>query len=164
MTEHGNTGMTCPITGCPVKKIIIGTVVVAVVTFLFDWIFHGMLLKPDYEATAALWRPEAEMQAMTTFCLIYHFVLAFGVSALYCYFAKSSECKGACPNKGMKFGFFIGLILGISHFASYIWMPIPLELAIKWLVGSIVWGVIVGYVLAMMCSKCKDTGSCSATK
>ncbi len=160
MTENEKTEMTCPITGCSLKKILIGTVVVAVVTFLFDWIFHGMLLKADYEATAALWRPQAEMQGMMSFCIIYHLVLAFGVSALYCYFAKGRECKGACPNTGTKFGLLLGLILGITNFAAYIWMPMPLELAIKWLAGSIVWGVIVGYVLSMLCSKCKDS-SCS---
>lgn len=153
MTENDKTGMTCPITGCPIKQILITTLVVGIVTFIFDWVFHGMLLRPDYEATAALWRPEAEMQGMMSYCIFYHVVLAFGVSALYCYFAKNKDCQGKCPNTGMKFGFLVGLMLGISHFASYIWMPIPLELAVKWLVGNIVWGLVIGYVLSMLCKK-----------
>lgn len=147
-------GMVCPLTGCPIKNILIATVVTFIVTMAFDWLLHTQLMMADYTATAAMWRPEAEMNAMMGVCIFYHAVLSFGVAALYCFTSKSSSCGGACAVRGMKFGFLLGLILGISHFASYIWMPIPMDMAIKWLGGSIAWGVIIGYVLSLVSSKC----------
>lgn len=157
MSESNSEGLTCPLTGCPVKKVLITTIVTFAVTMAFDWLFHGKLMMADYTATASMWRPEADMKAMTDVCILYHAVLAFGVAGLYCYFSKHTECGGACPGKGIRFGFLLGLILGISQFAGYIWMPIPLAMALKWLGGSIAWGVITGYVLSLVCGKC---GAC----
>lgn len=153
MTEE-NKGLVCPITGCPIKHVLIATVVAMAVTYGFDFVYHGMVLKPDYEATKALWRPEAEMMSMMNICIVYHLVLAFGVSALYCLFSKNSACGGACSKTGIKFGLLLGLIVGIIHFSSYIWLPMPMDLAIKWLGGSLAWGVLVGYALSIVASKC----------
>lgn len=150
-------GMTCPLTGCPIKKVLITTIVAFVVSMAFDWVFHGIYMKDAYLATASMWRSDEEMKGMMNFCLIYHGVLAFGVAALYCMFSKSSDCKGSCPKRGIKFGFLVGLILGISHFASYIWMPIPLEMALNWLAGSVAWGVILGFVLSLLSRCCNKS-------
>lgn len=147
-------GLTCPITGCPVKHILIATVAVFAVTFAFDWLYHGVYLKDMYEATAAIWRPKAEMDAMMGVCLVYHAVLAFGVSALYCMMAKNCACGGGCPKTGMRFGLLLGLVIGIVHFSSYIWLPISMDLALRWLGGAVVWGVLTGYVLSLVKSKC----------
>lgn len=147
-------GPVCPLTGCPIKNILIATVAVFAVTFGFDFLFHGMLLKGDYEATASLWRPKAEMEAMMGVCMFYHAVLAFGVASLYGFATKNSPCCGGCSKTGIKFGLLLGLIVGIGMFSSYIWTPMPLDLAIKWLGGSLAWGVITGYVLSLVAGKC----------
>ena len=147
-------GLTCPVTGCPISKVLVATIVAFVVTMGFDWVFHGIYMKEAYEATADMWRPVEEMEKFFHFCLIYHAVLAFAVGGLYCWIAKSASCGGKCQKTGLRFGFFVGLIVGISHFSSYIWMPIPLDMAVKWLVGSVVWGLLLGLVLSLLCRMC----------
>lgn len=147
-------GMVCPITGCPIKKVLMATIVTFLVTMAYDWVFHGIYMMPDYQATASMWRTEAEMQSLFNICILYHAVLAFGVAGLYCFVGKNASCGGACLKTGLRFGLLLGLIIGISHFASYIWMPIPMAMAVKWLAGSVVWGLIVGFVLSLLSKKC----------
>lgn len=154
MDANNQGGMTCPITGCPIKKVLIATVVAGLVTFVYDWFVHGVLLKADYAATAALWRPMADMEAMWQVCVIYHVVLAFGVAGLYCFMGQKSDCGGSCTKMGATFGLLLGLIMGITHFSSYIWLPMPLGLALKWLAAGVIWGVLIGFVLSRFCTTC----------
>lgn len=148
-----NKGLTCPITGCPVKHILLATLGVFLVTYGFDFLYHGVLLKGDYMATASLWRTEADMKANWPVCLLYHFVLSFGIAGLYCFVGKKSSCGGACPATGVKFGLLLGMILGISAFSAYIWLPMPLGLAVKWLVGNVILGVLLGFILSRISGK-----------
>jgi hypothetical protein len=150
MSEESK-GLMCPITGCPMKKIAIATVIVFIVSFIYDWLVHGMLLHADYEATAALWRPMAEMQGLMKYAILYHAVLAFGTAALYCYSMKSADCGGACRGKGLRFGLLLGIIIGISHFSAFIMLPMPLSLAVKWFVAGLGWGLVQGFALSCAC-------------
>lgn len=149
--------------------------VVAVFAFLFgyDWLVHGQLLKADYEATASLWRSQEEMQKMFVWCIAYHAALAI---VLTCWFKKVRACHAACKTEcsteaattccpiksgGLCFGMKVGLLLGITHASSYIWLPIPAALAIKWFIASLVQGMGAGVVLGMLCKgKSCGTGAC----
>lgn len=143
-------GMCCPITGCPIKHILFTTAVAFFVMFGFEWVFHGIYMMPDYEATASLWRSEAEMQELFHICLIRKALMALAIGGLFCWLGKG--CGGIkCPVKGAKFGLLIGLMLGASMFGSYLWIPIPMDMAIKWLVGDMLMGVLVGGILAITC-------------
>lgn len=164
MTEEKQCGPVCPITGCPISKVLMMTIVTALVAFGFDWLVHGNLLKADYAAYASLWRPEETMQAFLPYCILYHVVFAFAISGLYCFVAKGSACKGACPMTGIKFGLLVGLMLGITDFAAYIWLPMEnTDLVIKWLIAGIVRGVLLGYVLSMLCKQCCKKSACEKT-
>ncbi len=72
---------------------------------------------------------------------------------------EQSECKIGgkhCPIKfGVCFGALIGLLMGVQCAGSYIWMPIPGELAVKWFIGDLVQGIVIGVVLALICH-CKQ--------
>lgn len=148
-------GMCCPITGCPVKHVLLAAVLVFAVMFGFEWLFHGVYMMPDYEATADLWRSEEEMMGMMHICIIRKALMALAIAGLFCWLGR--DCGGIkCPVKGAKFGLLIGLLLGASMFGSYVWMPIPLDMAVKWLVGDVVMGVILGAALGLACGKmCK---------
>lgn len=166
MTENKKCGLVCPITGCPIGQILITTLIVGIVAFAFDWMVHGNLFKADYEATASLWRPQAEMEAMFPFCILFHGLFAFGTAALYCFFAKGACCGGKCPMTGVKFGLLLGLIVGIGHFSIYMMVPMTsMDLPIKWLIADIVRGVLMGYVLSLSLKKfgCCDKGACETS-
>lgn len=144
-------GMRCPITGCSIKKIILAWIAVFVTIFAYEWAFHGMYMMPDYEATASMWRDGAGMQELLHIAWIRQAVLAFVIGGLYCWVSKAEH--GCCTKFGIKFGAMIGLILGISSFGLYLYLPIPYEMALKWLIGETLMGVVIGIVLAFM-GKC----------
>ena len=142
-------------------KCLFPIAAVFAVLFGFQWVFHGIYMMPQYEATASLWRPKEEMEKMMWICIGTKLVMAFAISCLFCWMAKGSSCGGRCLKKGAKFGFKIGLLLGAHDYASYMWLPIPREMAASWFVGDVIMGVLIGVVLALVCRMCKPQ-SCNA--
>jgi hypothetical protein len=129
-------------------KFFIAIVVAFVALFGFDWIFHGTIMMDSYKATAAMWRPEVEMQSYVWVCIVRQIVTAIIFACLFCTCLKT--CGGCCPvMKGMKLGLKLGLLLGIAAFGTYAWMPIPMEMALAWLAGETIKGVFVGAVLGV---------------
>ncbi len=143
----------CPICGCPVKDVLIATILAFLVIFLFEWGFHGVYMMPDYEATKELWRSPEAMQELFHFSVIGQLIRALAVGGLFCWASKS--CAIRCPSKGTKFGLLIGLLSAGMSVGSYAWMPVPLEIPLKWAAGEIVMGVVIGVVLAVAFRKMK---------
>ncbi len=143
-------------------KCLVPVAVVFAVMFAFDWVFHGMIMMPQYRETAALWRPEAEMGNYWWVCIITKIVMASVITCLFCCVSRGTEHCGKCTNSGAKFGFKIGLLLGIFQWSSYSWLPIPMQMAVFWLVGYVALGVIIGVVLAYLARRCKGEENKSA--
>jgi len=164
---ENNTG--CPIKGC-IGKLLCTAVVVFIILFIMGYLIHHVWLMPIYQATASLWRHMDQMKDMMPLMLGYYAALSIVIAALFCKVKKGkmaviaaegseAECKIAgknCPIKfGICFGAIIGLFMGVLHAGSYIWTPIPSELAIKWFIGDLVQGIVIGVVLALLCH-CKN--------
>jgi len=155
----------CKMKAC-VKPMIISVLAVLVTLFATEYLIHGIWLMPLYQQTASLWRPMSEM-GMFPWCIIRLLALSFIYSALYCKCkkAKPEACdidgKKQCPiQHGLCFGILLGLLIGTMMASSYLWMPVPGELAIKWFIGGLGQGILVGLVLSCICSKKK--GECQA--
>lgn len=148
--EQAKQGLTCPLTGCPFEKLLLSTVAVFITIFAFEWVFHGMYMMPVYEATASLWRTMEESQSLMHYSLIRTFVAALMISALYCWGSKATGCHGGGLVFGLRFGLVIGLLLGGWEFSTYVWMPIPFDMAVSWLVGCVIMGVLIGIVLSLL--------------
>lgn len=124
-------------------RFVLCTVVLAIFTFIYCMVVHGHLLMPYYNATAALWRPEAEMQQMFVWCLVYKLVLGAAITLL---FTRNYEGKGL--EEGVRFGFYIGFLMGVLAAGWYMILPIPGTLAVAWLIDGIVYGILSGVLLA----------------
>ena len=127
------------------KKLILAVVAVFIAWSILDFIFHGLLLRSTYEATANLWRPMDQMNML----LMYFVTLVFTVCFVLIYGLLVGQKSLA---SGIRFGALFGLATGISMgFGSYSYMPIPLTLAWSWFLGSwleaIVAGAIVGAIV-----------------
>lgn len=154
---------------CPVQCAI-SFIAVLVFLFAYDWLVHGHLLMADYQATASLWRPEAEMQALWPWCIAYHVALAAVITCFFKKFKKGmaaccpESCETRCPIKsgGVCFGMKVGLILALSHSVNYIWLAIPGDLAVKWFAAYLIQGIGAGAVLGIV-SGGKGKGSCATT-
>ena len=138
--------------GCPIKCFFIPVIAVAVVIFVFEFLFHGKFMMPHYDATAELWRKQGEM--LMHISVIRILVVSCVLTMMYCCFSKAPSCSGKCPGTGVKFGLMVGLLLGIWDFGAYAWMPVPMHIPLFWLGGDVVMGILVGVTLSMICRMC----------
>ena len=127
------------------KRTILAIIAVFIAWSILDFLIHGLILRPTYEATANLWRPMAEMKM----ALMYFVTLVFSICFVTIYGLMVGQ---KTLLSGIKFGILFGLATGITMgFGSYSYMPIPLSLAWSWFFGSwieaIAAGVIVGAIV-----------------
>jgi predicted DNA repair protein MutK len=128
-----------------IKKSILAVVAVFIAWSVMDILIHGVMLKNIYVATASMWRPEAEMKMGAMYLV--------GLVAAIC-FVGIYACVVNPKSMGaaLRFAFLFGLGVGISMgFGTYCVMPIPLNLAIGWLLGTVaealVGGLLVGLIV-----------------
>ena len=144
MTKKEDT-KTCPITPCSLKGFLLPTIVVFGVIFIFELLFHGNLMRPHYLATASLWRGPEEIESLFHISLIRTIIASSIIVILYNCICKVNDAS--CCVSGTKFGLLIGLLLGIWDFGAYSYLPIPMEIALSWLLGNIVMGMLIGISL-----------------
>ena len=140
--------MCCPISGINVPRFLIMTIAGFAFVFGFDFAVHHHLLMDLYKQTSNLWRPEETMGDYFPLMLGYQFLL---VVVLGYIFTRNFEGKGI--GEGLRFGLALGVLLGLSAAASYIWMPIPLELALSWAIAGLLQAVGLGVIYALLYKK-----------
>lgn len=126
------------------KTFWFGWVAVYIVMQVIGFVIHGVLMTDTYEALAAVFRPKEEMASMMGIMFVSSAVGLF----LFCYiFTKGYEGKGIM--EGVRYGALMGLFLGIpTSIDAYVIYPITQELAMIWLVSSVVGLAIGGAVFA----------------
>jgi hypothetical protein len=127
------------------RKFILAVLAVFVAWSILDFIIHGVLLQPTYQATAQLWRPVAQMKMG-----LMYFVTFIGAATFAGLYAVLVSPKS--PASGLKYGFLFGIATGFPMgFGTYSFMPVPLTLALTWFMGSlleaIAGGLIVGAII-----------------
>jgi hypothetical protein len=129
------------------KTLLIGTIAVFVVWTVMDIVIHGMLLMSTYEQTAALWRPMEEMKQS-----VLHATTL--VSALFFAVIYVQGFAGGGVRKSLLFGVYFGMAVGVSMgFGTYSVQPIPLSLAVSWLLGTLAEAVVGALVLHWVCGR-----------
>lgn len=124
------------------KRIWIGTAVVFVVIALLDLVINMVVMADDYAATAALWRPEAEMKVW-----LFYVVYAFTAFFFTLIFSKGYEGKGIA--EGARYGFYVGMLMAVPMaYGSYAAMPIPYGFALKWFLSGLLEYIVAGIALA----------------
>jgi hypothetical protein len=131
------------------KKILLGTVVVFVIIEVLDFLIHSIILAPAYAATQSLWRPDM-MDKMWIMYLV-ALVVSFFFSLI---FSKGYEGKGIV--EGVRFGFYIGVMLGVGMaYGTYAMIAIPYSLALQWFLYAILEYMIAGIGVALVFGKKK---------
>ncbi len=126
------------------KRTIWAVIAVFIALSILDFFIHGVLLKSAYQATANLWRPEAEMKMplMSAVTLIFSICFVF----IYSYLIEPKS-----STKGLQFGFIFGIGTGVSMgFGSYCYMPISLGLAFSWFIASFVEMTVAGIIVGLV--------------
>lgn len=126
------------------KRTIWAVVAVFIAWSILDFILHGVILRPTYEATASLWRPMEQMNMP----LMYFVTLVYSTCFVLIYALLVGQKSLAT---GLRFGTLFGLAAGIGMgFGSYSYMPIPLMLAWSWFFGSWIEAIAAGAIVGAM--------------
>ncbi len=140
--------MHCPCSGVNIPRFLLSVVAGFIFVFGLDFVVHQNLLVELYEQTKDLWRFE---ETMAEFFPLYlgHSLLLVVITGFI--FTRHFEGKGVC--EGLRFGAMIGVLLALMSSCSYIWMPIPLALALGWAVSGFATGLGLGVIYSLIYRK-----------
>lgn len=126
------------------KTFWIGTVVVYVAMQALGYVIHEVMMGDTYEALAAIFRPQAEMQSMMMIMM----ASAALTTLVFCYiFTRGHEGKGIM--EGVRYGALIGLLLaGPSAIDLHVIFPVPGNVAMIWAISGIASLAIAGAIFA----------------
>jgi hypothetical protein len=109
-----------------------------------DYVFHGQILADDYRQTAELWRPTGEVK-MGLYLLVV-LLVAVLFNAIYTLLVRPRSVRNA-----LLYGALFGLAGGISYgYGMYAFMPLPHDMAVTWLITTLVEGVLGGLALGFI--------------
>src|SRR5690349_15332962 len=86
------------------KRGFIAFIVAFVFIFFFGFFWHGILMKPMYQATASMWRTDADFNDHFLILILGHAIVAFAFTGLY-------VSKVGINSAGIGFGY--GIVIGI---------------------------------------------------
>ena len=120
---------------------------VFVFVFLYEWLFHGVVLKKTYTASQSLWRlpKDCVWQALIS-----------GQALLAVIFSLFYALCGAGTGleAGLLFGVMLGAVMAPHHLMMYAVVPYPPKLVMAWIAGGVlemgVCGAIVGWIYVVV--------------
>lgn len=128
---------------------LMSALILAVVIFLFDSVYHGFLLSDSYIKTAHLWRSGEEMGKYFPFNIAIYLVSSILIVTLFKKFVLISD-KKLLLYRSFEFGLIFGSLIGLVLLGFYAYMPIGLGLAFAWFFGSFLHGVIIASILYLL--------------
>lgn len=129
-----------------IGRLFLTVIVGFVYIFATDFVIHALWLTGAYKATAALWRPEAEMQ--TRFLWMLGAQLLCSVAFMYIW--ARTGWRRRSVGDGAVFGFWMGLFQQIMSIVLYVVTPMPLGLATKWFLAGVLQTVLLGALAALV--------------
>ncbi len=119
-------------------------------------ITHQGVLEPHYKATALFWRPELrsdppDMAALMPLWIGVGLLVSFVTAGVYGVFRNA--LSGAGWQRGLKFGFVIGLLYAGMHASLYGVFNLPSFIWLVWALEGMVLAVIAGAALGAVAQK-----------
>ena len=128
------------------KKIVISSVVLFVVSMLLGFVVHATLLHGDYEASG-LMRSAEDQESKFGFMLLGHALIAVGFTLIY---RRGREDK-PWLGQGVRFGLVWAVASLIpSYFIYYAVMPFELTLILKQIVFDTIAVTLLGITAAFV--------------
>jgi hypothetical protein len=117
------------------KRGFLAFIVAFVFIFFFGFVWHGILMKPMYNLTPALWRTEPIFPIL----ILGHAVLAFAFTGLY-------VSKVGINSAGIGFGY--GIVIGIFacgvNIIRFAVEPLTTNILFMWFAGDLICFAIMG--------------------
>ncbi|HEX7515808.1 MAG TPA: hypothetical protein VF345_00830 [Chthoniobacterales bacterium] len=128
-----------------IKRLILAIIAGWVVIFATDFPIHEIWLKPVYEATKPLWRPDNEMHTRVCWMFFAQFLIA---ATFVIVWAKGFA--GRSIGTAVAFGLLMGVFQQTWVIILFVVMPMPAELAVKWFFSGLAQAVLLGIVTSLV--------------
>ena len=125
------------------QRYVLATLGAFLFVFVFEFLWHGWLMRGMYDATITVWRPQNESNMAYVFAaqILFAAILAY----IYTRVGKHLACR-----RGIAFGFFAGLLLAAPQLGTYCYLPIPLTITLMWMVAEFLKCLGAGITIAMI--------------
>jgi len=128
------------------KKFIIAVIVVFVVTMLFGFVNHGLVLHDEYLATG-LFRPDEDAVNYFHWMLIAHVVMSVAIVWIY---QRGREDKPWLA-QGLRFGFWLAMLMVVPiYMIYYAVQPLDGMLVVRQIVYDTIGLLVTGAVVAFL--------------
>jgi hypothetical protein len=128
-----------------IPRLLLAIVVAFVIIFGTDMLIHGMWLKPDYDATKLIWRPESEMNARIGWMFVAQITCAATFVLIWAW-----GFSGGSIGTAVMFAVVMGMFQGIWVLVNYTIIPMPGELAVKWYFSGLAQAVLIGIATSLI--------------
>jgi len=118
-------------------------VVAFIFIFLFGYLWHGVLMKPAYQETSALWRPDPDFQSHFAILILGHLLIAFAFTGLYI-----SQIGDRGIGNGVGYGIVIGMLCSGANLIRFATEPITGKILGMWIAGDLIMFAIMGAIVA----------------
>ncbi|MFP4313974.1 MAG: hypothetical protein ACLFR0_06580 [Alphaproteobacteria bacterium] len=106
------------------------------------------MLVDIYDDTAFLWRSPEDVADKIPLTLTIQFLFSAFMCVLYAYYTPQ-----ATLGQGLRFGFALGLLLGLIQMGTYTYMPISFLLTWLWFSGTFFQCLTMGAIIGLIYKK-----------
>lgn len=130
------------------KRFWICGIVVGMAALSCGFLVHGLLLRADYQALAALYRSPEEANARAAWILPAYALLGLSMTWLYRRMPASDDVDLA---RGARFGLAVALASCVPwHMLAFVGQPLPLSLMLRQVAFDAAAMVLLGMLLAWL--------------
>ena len=130
-------------------RLLLAIVAVFAGVWVTDYLVHEIWLKSIYQANAALWRPETDIEAHIGWLFLGQFLFTLTFVWIWATgFATRRTLARACI-----YGVAMGVFRQAYTFILYAVQPLPKDLAVKWVFVGIAQGLLMGLLVLVYKSK-----------
>ena len=130
------------------KRFWICGIVVGAAALILGLLVHGVVLRGDYQAMAALYRTQEQANAHAGWVLPAYLLLGLAMTWLY---RRMPDSEGIDLRRGARFGLAIALVSFVPwHMLAFVAQPLPLAMMLRQVGLDLVAMVLLGILLSWL--------------
>ncbi|MEN1956387.1 hypothetical protein [Luteimonas changyuni] len=130
------------------KRFWICGIVVGAAGLLLGFLVHGLLLRPDYQALAQLYRSPEQANAQAAWIIPAYACLGLAMIWLY---RRMPASDGVDLGRGARFGLAVALVSYVPwHILAFVGQPLPPSLVLRQVAFDLLAMVLLGMLLAWL--------------
>jgi hypothetical protein len=132
----------------PMKRIILAIAACFVLLSAGRYLIHNVWLADVYLETGAVWRDQESMLSHLWVLYVANLILAGAAVLIYIRGIEPKPWLG----QGIRFGILLALVTAVPQsLVEWVVLPVPYQLALRWIIGEGVLAVLAGVLAAVIC-------------